>query len=52
MELWEDDLLLGDDFSDEEEELEEQPEDDALELSEDGFADWADSSDGAPEDER
>ena len=52
MDLWEDELLWDDDFSDEEEELEDLPEDDALELSEDGFADWADSSDGAPEDER
>ena len=50
MDLWEDDLF-DDDFSDEEEELEDLPEDDALELSEDGFADWADSSDGAPENE-
>ena len=52
MEPWEDELLRDDDFSEEEEELEDLPEDDALELSEDGFADWADSSDGAPEDER
>ena len=51
MDLWEDDLL-DDDFSDEEEELEDLPEDAALELTEDGFADWADASDGAPEDER
>lgn len=51
MDLWEDDLF-DDDFSDEEEELEDLPEDDALELSEDGFADWADSSDGTPENER
>ena len=51
MDLWEDDLF-DDYFSDEEEELEDLPEDDVLELSEDGFADWADSSDGAPEDER
>ena len=33
METWEDELLWDDDFSDEEEELEELPEDDALELS-------------------
>ena len=51
MDLWEDDLF-DDDFSDEEEELEDLPEDAALELTEDGFADWADASDGAPEDER
>ena len=51
MDLWEDELL-DDDFSDEEEESEELSEDDALDLSEDGFADWADASDGAPEDER
>ena len=50
MDLWEDELL-GDDFSDEEEELEDLPEDDALELPEDGFADWEDASDGAPENE-
>lgn len=52
MEPWEDELLWDDDFSDEEEELEDLPEDAALELTEDGFADWADASDGAPEDER
>ena len=52
MDLWEDELLLDDDFSDEEEELDELPEDATLELSEDGFADWVDASDGAPEDER
>ena len=51
MDLWEDDLLLDDDFSDEEEELEDLPEDKALDLAEDGFADWVDASDGAPEDE-
>ena len=51
MDLWEDELL-DDDFSDEEEESEKLSEDEALDLSEDGFADWADSSDGAPEDER
>ena len=52
MDLWEDELLLDDDFSDEEEESEELSEDEALDLAEDGFADWADASDGAPEDER
>ena len=52
MDLWEDDLLLDDDFSDEEEESEELCEDKALDLAEDGFADWADASDGAPENER
>ena len=52
MDLWEDELLLDEDFSDEEEESEELSEDEALDLSEDSFADWADSSDGAPEDER
>lgn len=52
MDLWEDDLLLDDDFSDEEEELEDLPEDEALDLAEDGFADWVDASDGSPEDER
>ena len=51
MDLWEDDLL-DDDFSDEEEELEDLPEVEALDLAEDGFADWEDASDGAPEDER
>ena len=51
MESWEDELLRDDDFSDEEE-AEELSEDEALDLAEDGFADWADSSDGAPEDER
>lgn len=52
MDLWEDELLLDDDFSDEEEESEELSEDEALDLAEDGFADWEDASDGAPEDER
>lgn len=52
MEPWEDELLRDDDFSEEEEELEDLPEDSALKLSEDGFADWVDASDGAPEDER
>ena len=50
MDLWEDDLL-DDDFSDEEE-SEELSEDNALDLVQDGFADWVDASDGAPEDER
>ena len=48
MDLWEDDLF-DDDFSDEEEELEDLPEDETLDLAEDGFADWEDASDGAPE---
>ena len=52
MELWEDELLLDDDFSDEEEDAEEQIEEAALEMDEDSFADWEDASDGAPEDER
>lgn len=51
MDLWEDELLLDDDFSDEEEESEELSEDEALDLAEDGFADWEDASDGVPEDE-
>lgn len=51
MDLWEDELL-DDDFSDEEEESEELSEDEALDLAEDGFADWADFSDGTPENER
>ena len=51
MELWEDELLLDDDFSDEEEDAEEQIEETSPDLVEDGFADWADSSDGAPENE-
>ena len=51
VDLWEDDLF-DDDFSDEEEELEDLPEDETLDLAEDGFADWEDASDGAPEDER
>ena len=50
MDLWEDELL-DDDFSDEEE-SEELSEDNALDLVQDGFADWVDASDGAPEDER
>ena len=49
MEPWEDELLLDDVFSDEEEDAEEQIEKAALDLSEDGFADWEDTSDGAPE---
>ena len=52
MEPWEDELLWDDDFSDEEEDTEEQIEEADLEMDEDSFADWKDSSDGAPEDER
>ena len=51
MEPWEDELLWDDDFSDEEEDAEEQIEETGLEMDADGFADWEDSSDGAPEDE-
>ena len=51
MEPWEDELLWDDDFSDEEEDAEEQIEETGLEIDADGFADWEDSSDGAPEDE-
>ncbi len=51
MDLWEDDLLLDDDFSDEEEDAEEQIEEPDPEMAADGFADWEDSSDGAPVDE-
>lgn len=51
MEPWKDELLWDDDFSDEEEDTEEQIEAD-VEMDEDSFADWEDSSDGAPEDER
>ena len=51
MELWEDELLLDDDFSDEEEDAEEQIEETGLEMDADGFADWEDSSDTAPVDE-
>ena len=51
MEPWED-ALWDDDFSEEEEGAEEQIAETALDLVEDGFADWTDSSDGAPEDER
>ena len=51
MDLWEDDLLLDDDFSDEDEAAEEQIEETDPEMAADGFADWEDSFDGAPEDE-
>ena len=51
MESWEDELLLDDDFSDEEDDAEEQIEEADLEMDEDSFADWEDPSDGAPEDE-
>ena len=51
MESWEDELLLDDDFSEEEEDAEEQIEKTSLKMDADGFADWEDSSDGAPEDE-
>ena len=49
MESWEDELLWDDDFSEEEEDAEEQIEKTSLEMDADGFADWADASDGAPE---
>ena len=52
MELWEDELLLDDDFSDEEEDAEEQIEETGLEMAADSFADWEDSSDGAPVDDK
>ena len=52
MESWEDELLLDGDFSDEEEDAEEQIEEAALDLAEDGFTDWTDFSDGTPENER
>ena len=52
MDLWEDELLLDGDFSDEEEDAEEQIEEAALDLAEDGFTDWTDFSDGTPENER
>ncbi len=52
VEPWEDKLLWDDDFSDEEEDAEEQIEETSPDLVEDGFADWEDASDGAPEDER
>ena len=51
MEPWEDELLLEDDFSEEEEDAEEQIEETGLEMAADSFADWEDSSDGAPVDE-
>ena len=51
MELWEDELLLDDDFSDEEDNAEEQIEETGLETAADGFADWEDASDAAPVDE-
>ena len=51
MEPWEDELLLDDDFSDEEENTEAQIEETSLEMDADGFADWEDTSDGAPVDE-
>ena len=51
MEPWEDELLWDDDFSDEEEDTEEQIEEADLEMDEDSFADWEDSSDTAPVDE-
>ena len=51
MEPWEDELLPDDDFSDEEEGAEDQIEETDLEMDEDGFADWEDSSDTAPVDE-
>ena len=51
MEPWEDELLWDDDFSEEEEDAEEQIEKTGLEMDADGFADWEDSSDGAPVDE-
>ena len=38
MDLWEDDLLLDDDFSDEDEAAEEQIEETDLEMDADGFA--------------
>ena len=52
MEPWEDELLLDDDFSDEEEDAEEQIEEAGLEMDTDGFADWVDASDGVSENER
>ena len=51
MEPWEDELLLDDDFSDEDEAAEEQIEETDLEMAADSFADWEDASDGAPENE-
>ena len=52
MEPREDELLWDEDFPDEEEDTEKQIEEADLEMDEDSFADWKDSSDGAPEDER
>ena len=52
MEPWEDELLRDDDFSEEEEDTEEQIEEADVEMDEDSFADWEDSSDDAPENER
>ena len=52
MEPWEDELLWDDDFSEEEKDAEEQIEKTGLEMDADGFADWEDSSDGAPEDRK
>ena len=51
MEPWEDELLWDDDSSDEEEDTDEQIEEADLEMDEDSFADWEDSSDTAPVDE-
>ena len=51
MEPWEDELLRDDDFSEEEEDTEEQIEEADVEMDEDSFADWEDSSDDAPENE-
>ena len=51
VDLWEDELLWDDDFSDEEEDTEEQIEEADLEMDEDSFADWEDASDGVPENE-
>jgi len=51
VDLWEDELLLDGDFSDEEEDTEEQIEEADLEMDEDSFADWEDASDAAPVDE-
>ena len=51
MEPWEDELLWDDDYSDEEEDTEEQIEEADLEMDEDSFADWEDSSDTALVDE-
>ena len=52
MEPRENELLWDEDFPDEEEDTEKQIEEADLEMDEDSFADWKDSSDGAPEDER